>query len=130
MTIINAIEELIAEVTELQKPSVQRSCPVCIAPCCQRVHYVYNAKDILFLRLSGRKRTWRKDVLTTTGCWFLGSKGCILEPVSRPMLCHCYRCVELEAEMNRRDPDLLPALKAKFKQINVLRNQMHMNAGT
>ena len=121
---VRKIEGVLSEAVDLQKDYVERICARCEAPCCLRVHYLFNAKDILFLRLSGRKLNWRRDPFTKKGCWFLGEQGCILEPESRPFLCHTYICHDLETEMKRCDPGLVAVLEEKFKAIDQIRSQL------
>ena len=121
---VRKIEGMLSEAVDLQKDYVERICARCETPCCLRVYYLFNAKDILFLRLSGRKLSWRRDPFIKKGCWFLGKHGCILEPESRPFLCHTYICHDLEMEMKRCDPPLLAVLEEKFKAIDQIRSQL------
>ena len=121
---VKKVESLVSEVAALQKAYVEQLCPDCDAPCCKKVRYLFSEKDILFLNLSGRKRRWRRENLKKKGCWFLGPVGCILEPISRPFICHRYICIDLGTEMNRRDPGLITVLREKFRVIDMLRSQM------
>ena len=108
LEVLTQIEQLLTEVVDLQKPHVQRVCPACQDPCCKRVHYLYSEKDVLFLRLSGRQLRWRRETLKRKGCWFLGPDGCMLDPKSRPFICHSYVCPELEQEMEKEAPGDVP----------------------
>jgi len=74
--------------------------------------------------LSERRLVWKRDLLTNEGCWFLGEKGCILDPVSRPFICHTYICQDLETEMKRRDPELVADLSERFAIIGRMRTQL------
>ncbi len=121
---VDKIENLISEVTALQSEYVVRLCFKCKAPCCTRVHYLFSEKDILFLRLSGRKQRWRREAMTKKGCWFLGSSGCNLDSKSRPFICHRYICSDLEEEIKRGDPSVMDVLEAKFTEIGHLRSQL------
>ena len=121
---VDRIAALIEEVAADQKWYVERVCRRCSAPCCLRVHYLYSDLDLTFLRLSGKKRRWSRDAFLKAGCWFLGQDGCLLDPVCRPMLCHRYICPDLEKEMQQTNPELLPALRAKFKTIDVMRRAL------
>ena len=121
---VSKIEGLLFEVVDLQKKYVERICAGCEAPCCLRVHYLYNEKDIIFLRLSGRERRWRRAIFKKKGCWFLGEQGCILDPECRPFICHRYICSDLETEMKRHDPGLVAVLHGKFKVIDEMRSQL------
>jgi hypothetical protein len=121
---VKKIEDVLLEAVDLQKDYVDRICATCEAPCCLRVHYPFNAKDILFLRLTGRRLIWKRDPFTKKGCWFLGKLGCILEPTSKPFLCQTYICHDLETEMKRCDPGLLTVLEEKFKAIDQIRSQL------
>ncbi|MBW2345380.1 MAG: hypothetical protein JRF53_15530, partial [Deltaproteobacteria bacterium] len=103
---VNKIESLLSEIIALQKNYVERICAECEAPCCSRVSYLFSEKDILFLKLSGRERRWKREILKKKGCWFLGDHGCILDPECRPFICHHYICSDLEMEMKRHDPGL------------------------
>jgi hypothetical protein len=121
---LEQIGRLVSEVARLQRPHVARVCTKCESPCCARVHYLFTEKDILYLRLSGQRRDWRREGMKGKGCWFLGSGGCLLEPESRPFICHHYICPDLEAEMERHDPGLVSILREKFKAIEALRSRM------
>ncbi|MCP4579647.1 MAG: hypothetical protein GY846_25530 [Deltaproteobacteria bacterium] len=118
------LEAMIFEVVALQKDCVEAVCAHCKSPCCGRVGYLFGEKDILFLKLTGRKEKWRKNGIRKKGCRFVGPFGCTLEPGSRPFICHHYICSDLEAEMKRSESGLLPLLQEKFKTINMLRSQM------
>jgi len=121
---VKKIEGLLSEVVELQRGYVERVCSRCEAPCCTRVHYLFTEKDILFLRLSGRKRKWRREAMTKKGCWFLGSSGCTLDTKSRPFICHRHICSDLKAEIIKHDSGLMSDLEAKFREIDHLRSQL------
>ena len=121
---VDKIENLISDVTALQREYVVRLCFKCEAPCCTRVHYLFSEKDILFLRLSGGKQRWRREAMTKKGCWFLGSSGCNLDPKARPFICHRYICSALEEEIKRGDLLAMDVLEAKFTEIGHLRSQL------
>jgi len=121
---VGKIEGLLSEAVNLQKDHVENICGECEAPCCSRVHYLFNDKDVLFLKLSGRKRRWKREIFTRKGCWFLGEQGCILDPKSRPFICHTYICDDLRMEMNRSDSGLIALLERKFKVIGEMRSQL------
>jgi len=103
---------------------VKRICVECESPCCSRVHYLFNEKDILFLKLSGRKSRWRRELFTRKGCWFLGEQGCTLDPEQRPFICHTYICDNLKTAMSRHDSELPGFLAEKFKVIGEMRSQL------
>jgi len=121
---VRKIEGLLSEAVDLQKDCVKRICVECESPCCSRVHYLFNEKDILFLKLSGRKSRWRRELFTRKGCWFVGEQGCTLDPGSRPFICHTYICDNLKMDMIRCDPGLPALLEAKFKIIGEMRSQL------
>ena len=121
---ISKIEGLLSEAVVLQKDYVERICVECEAPCCTRVHYLFNEKDVLFLKLSGRKRRWRREIVTKRGCWFLGEQGCTLDPKCRPFICHTYLCDDLKMEMKRCDSGLIALLEGKLKVIGEMRSQL------
>jgi len=121
---VSKIEGLLAETVDLQNDYVKRICVECEAPCCTRVHYLFNEKDILFLKLSGRKRRWRRELSTRKGCWFLSEQGCTLDPKSRPFICHTYICDDLKMEMKKFDAGLIDLLGGKFKIIGEMRSQL------
>ncbi len=118
------LESLIFEVAALQRDCVQMVCVRCKSPCCERVGYLFGEKDILFLKLSGRKQIWRKNGIQKKGCWLLGNSGCILELGSRPFICHHYICHDLETKMRSLNSGILPLLQQKFKAIHMLRSRM------
>jgi hypothetical protein len=76
---VKKLESLIFEVAALQKDCVEMVCARCKSPCCERVNYLFGEKDILFLKLSGRKDIWRKNGIQKKGCRLLGISGCTLE---------------------------------------------------
>ena len=123
------LETLIFEVAALQKDCVEKVCAHCKSPCCERVGYLFGEKDILFLKLSGRKKVWRKNGVRKKGvlkkgCGLLGPLGCTLGPGSRPFICHHYICQDLEAEMRSSKSGVLPLLHEKFGAIDMLRSRM------
>jgi hypothetical protein len=118
------IEDLITQVAALQSNYVREFCAQCDDPCCARVHYLFSEKDLLYLRISGRKYRWRRETLKSKGCWFLAPEGCTLDPLSRPFICHRYLCPGLEAEMEKRQPGLTRTLQKKFKLIDSLRSRL------
>ena len=122
--LVIGIEGLLHEVADLQKIYVERICAACEAPCCSRVSYLFSEKDTLFLKLSGRERRWKREIMKKKGCWFLSDSGCILDPECRPFICHHYICSDLEKEMKRHDPGLIDVLDAKFKRIDEMRSQL------
>jgi hypothetical protein len=122
--IVSSMERLLSEVAGLQKNYVERICSECEAPCCSRVSYLFSEKDVLFLKLSGRERRWKREILKKEGCWFLGENGCILDPECRPFICHSYICSDLEKAMGRHDPGLIAFLRTKFKVIDEMRSQL------
>ena len=122
--IVSSIEGLLLEVFDLQKNYVERVCAECETPCCSRVSYLFSEKDILFLKLAGRERRWKREILKKKGCWFLGDHGCILDPECRPFICHHYICSDLEKEIRSHDPGLMTFLSEKFKVIDDMRSQL------
>jgi hypothetical protein len=122
---VDRIGSLISQAAELQRPHVEQVCAECKAPCCARVHYLYTEKDILYLRLSGRQQTWRRDGFMKKGCWFLGPEGCSLDLHSRPFICHSYICPDLEAAIIRESgPGVMAQLREMFRVIGMLRGRM------
>ena len=121
---VRKIEGLLTETVDLQRDYVKRICVECEAPCCSRVHYLFNDKDILFLRLSGRRSRWKREIFTRKGCWFFGEQGCTLDPECRPFICHTYICDNLKMDMNRCDSGLIALLEGKFKVIGEMRSQL------
>ena len=121
---VRKIEGLLTETVDLQRDYVKRICVECEAPCCSRVHYLFNEKDILFLRLSGRRSRWKREIFTRKGCWFFGEQGCTLDPECRPFICHTYICDNLKMDMNRCDSGLIALLEGKFKVIGEMRSQL------
>jgi hypothetical protein len=122
--IISEIEGMLTEAVALQGPYVTALCPLCPDPCCARVHYLFTEKDILFLRLSGRKQRWRKEAFKKKGCWFLDAGGCVLDPLSRPFICHRYICKDLEETMKEDDPERLVTLQENFRLISEMRSRL------
>jgi hypothetical protein len=124
MEILKKLETLISEVIRMQKGPVAKACPECEAPCCARVQYLFDEKDVLFLRLSGREGDHRKKYGRGKGCPFLSSRGCLLVPQARPFTCHRYICPRLEQTMDRQNAELRKMLNAKFREIEGLRSDL------
>jgi hypothetical protein len=124
LKVVKKIEDMLCDVVRLQEPYTKALCPACEAPCCTRVSYLFCEKDILFLRLSGRKTRWKREAFQKAGCWFLGPGGCFLDSKSRPFICHRYICPDLEKAMNKDDPGLLISLEEKFRAIKDMRSKM------
>lgn len=121
---VERIGSLISRAAELQQPCVKRVCAACEAPCCARVHYLYTEKDVLYLRLSGGRQTWRREGFMKKGCWFLGPAGCSLDCRSRPFICHSYICPDLEAAIDEGNPGRMAQLRELFRVIGMLRGHM------
>lgn len=121
---VEKIRALITEAAGLQLPYVRQVCPQCVDPCCARVHYLYTEKDVLYLKLSGSKRIWRRQRSMKKGCWLLSDQGCTLPLDARPFICHSYLCPDLKAAMREDSPALVSRLRETFKTISMLRGQM------
>lgn len=121
---VERIGALIDEAARIQQPHAARVCPQCKAPCCARVHYLYTEKDVLYLKLSGRRPVWRREGFMKGGCWFLGPAGCTLELGSRPLICHTYVCRDLESAIRESGTGLMVELEEMFKTIGTLRSHL------
>lgn len=128
-TIIN-IEKLLNEIGELQKASVKTVCWKCLKPCCLRVRYPFNKKDVLYLRLSNQTLQWNGKGFKKPGCWFLRNNGCSLDYPIRPFLCHTYLCQELREDIKNSKPLAMKPLKEKLKEVEKLRSDMWKQYGT
>jgi hypothetical protein len=56
----------------------------------------------------------------------LGEQGCVLDPKSRPFICHTYICDDLRMEMKRCDSQLMALLDGKLRGIGEMRNQLRV----
>jgi len=121
---VDRIRSLITQAADLQRPYAEQVCSACKDPCCARVHYLFGEKDILYLRLSGRQQTWRREGFMKKGCWFLGPTGCSLDVHSRPFICHSYICPDLEAAIGQSGPEAMAQLREMFRVIGMLRSRM------
>ncbi len=114
-------ERVLSEVMSLQRDHVSSLCSKCKEPCCKRVEYLFDEKDVIFLGAvfgqpaPARVRTGGK------GCPYLSSKGCTLEPKKRPFTCHRYLCDDLRREIIRKSVDLLRSLDEKIARLDELR---------
>ena len=122
--IVKSVETAISEVAGLQREYASRVCSQCPDPCCKRVGYLYSDKDILFLRLSGKKSIRKRKNYEKKGCCFLGPHGCLLDALSRPFICHRYICRDLRAAINEKAPEILAVLENRFELIDDLRSLM------
>ena len=118
--IAKEIDRLLSEVIFLQRDYVARICSACEAPCCKRVQYLFDERDVIFAKVLGRNGvpTRRRNA---TGCPFLSPTGCLLAAKARPFVCHRYLCARLKEEMARQDPELLPAMSEKIMILEHLR---------
>jgi hypothetical protein len=122
--IVIDIESAISEVAGLQKDYVSMVCSRCLQPCCRRVGYIYSDKDILFLKLSGKKPVRKRRLFGKKGCSFLGPDGCLLDILSRPFICHRYICPDLKTAINEEAPEILATLEGRFELIDEMRSLM------
>jgi hypothetical protein len=120
----SAIEQLLTEVILLQNDHVAKVCSVCEAPCCSRVHYLFDEKDLVFVRTFLGKELPRRRSRSKKGCLFLSPEGCSLEPKARPFTCHRYLCSKLKDEIACAKPELLDVLKEKFRRLEDLRARL------
>jgi hypothetical protein len=123
-TIIKRIETVLKEINQLQSYYVSKICTRCLHPCCRRVGYLYSDKDIIFLKFSGRKTVRKTKGGSKKGCRFLSPRGCLLDPLSRPFICHKYICSELQTLISEDNPEILCELEEKFKIIDEMRSWM------
>lgn len=123
LQVAKEIDRLLCEVILLQRDYVARICPACEEPCCKRVQYLYDEKDIIFAKvLRGNSVPRRKH--RGKGCQFLSPTGCLLTPQARPFICHRYLCSKLQDKMDRQDPKLLPMMNKKIRTLEDLRVQL------
>jgi hypothetical protein len=118
------IEQSLIRIAHIQGPYVRRVCPRCEAPCCSRIRYLYDEKDLMFIRISGQKVNPRKRDRHRTGCSFLAHAGCVLEPLARPFTCHRYVCPELEKEMGGKGSPVMVLLSEEIRFIDHLRSAL------
>jgi hypothetical protein len=119
------IDALLSEVISAQKDYVARLCAVCEDPCCKRVTYLFDERDLIFAKVLARNGAPKKrPKKASLGCPFLSDSGCLLSPMHRPFTCHRYLCSTLEEDMTKQDPSLVPNLKKKFRVLEELRGQL------
>jgi hypothetical protein len=115
------MDALLSEVILLQQDYVARVCPSCEEPCCMRVQDLFDEKDMIFAKASGRNGVPKKKRKGKKGCPFLSPAGCLLAPKVRPFACHRYLCSRLKEEMGTREPDLVNRLTERFRILEGLR---------
>ncbi|MBW2006573.1 MAG: hypothetical protein JRJ16_00770 [Deltaproteobacteria bacterium] len=120
----NRIESLLSWCIAAQRSAVQKTCPRCEDPCCGRVQYLYDEKDVLYLEFSGQGEPPRKDRRRTPGCPYLGARGCTLRPQARPYACHRYVCAVLEAALRSEKAALPGDLQQAIRDIEALRAEL------
>ncbi|MBW1896301.1 MAG: hypothetical protein JRI47_04525 [Deltaproteobacteria bacterium] len=122
LDVAKQIDALLSEVISLQQDYVAQLCPVCEEPCCRRVSYLFDEKDVIFARVLGRNGArGRKRRTTEAGCPYLSPTGCRLTPHIRPFTCHRYLCETLKQEMTKQDAALVSTLEQKFRILEELR---------
>jgi len=121
LKVAGEIDELLGEVISLQKDFVARVCPSCEEPCCKRVRRLFDEKDTIFAKASGRNGVPKRSGKGERGCAFLTSTGCLLTPKARPFICHRYLCPALKKEMAEADPELVKGLSERFRVLEELR---------
>jgi len=123
LKVAKEIDRLLSEVILLQRDYVARICSACEEPCCKRVRYLFDERDIIFARVLGRNGVLRRRY-NEKGCQFLSATGCLLAPIARPFVCHRYLCSKLRDEMTRQDSRLLPVMSKKIKILEDLRGRL------
>jgi hypothetical protein len=123
LKIAKEIDRLLSEVILLQQDYVTRICSACKEPCCRRVQYLFDERDIIFAKVLGRNSAPRRRY-NGKGCQFLSATGCVLAPKARPFVCHRYLCSKLRDEMTRQDSRLLPVMSKKIKILEDLRGRL------
>ena len=123
LKVAREIDCLLSEVILLQRDYVARICSACEEPCCKRVQYLFDERDIIFARVLGRNGVPRRRY-NAKGCPFLSATGCLLAPKARPFVCNRYLCSKLKEEMARQDPALLPVMSEKIRILEDLRGRL------
>ena len=120
LKVAREMDHLLSEVILLQRDYVARICSACEEPCCKRVQYLFDEKDIIFAKVLRLNRVPKRKH-KGKGCSFLSPTGCLLLPKARPFTCHRYLCSKLKEEIARQDPGLLPVMSEKFRILEGLR---------
>ncbi|MDY6953009.1 MAG: hypothetical protein SWE60_15985 [Thermodesulfobacteriota bacterium] len=118
------MDALLSEVILLQRDYVEKLCPSCENPCCKRVRYLFDEKDLIFARVSAQESVPKKKHKGKKGCPFLSATGCLLPPKARPFTCHRYLCDKLKKEMAKQEPDLVNRLTEKIRTLEMLRVEL------
>jgi len=118
------MDALLSEVILLQRDYVARVCPSCEKPCCKRVQYLFDEKDMIFAKVSGRDSVPTRKRKGKKGCPFLSATGCLLTPKARPFTCHRYLCDKLKEEMAESDLGLVQRLTEGFRVLEGLRGKL------
>jgi hypothetical protein len=118
------IEALLSDLISLQRDHVAVVCSACDSPCCERVEYLFDEKDMIYAKVFLGQEVPRRKQKRNGGCAFLSENGCRLAPEVRPFACHRYLCSALEAEMTRKEPGLPQILNKKFRAVEALRGQL------
>jgi hypothetical protein len=123
LKVAKEIDQLLSEVILLQRDYVARICSACEEPCCKRVQYLFDERDIIFAKVLGRNGVPRRRH-NSKGCSFLSATGCLLAPKVRPFVCHRYLCSKLREEMARQDARLLFVMSKKIRILEDLRGRL------
>jgi len=123
LKVARKIDHLLSEVILLQRDYVARICSACEEPCCKRVQYLFDEKDVIFAKVLRRNSVPRRK-RKGKGCPFLSPTGCLLAPKARPFVCHRYLCSKLKEEMARQDPKLLPVMSEKITSLEERRGRL------
>jgi hypothetical protein len=122
--IARKIEGLLSELILLQRDHAALVCSACDSPCCGKVEYLFDEKDMIYAKVFLGQDVPRRKRKRSGGCAFLSANGCRLAPKVRPFACHRYLCSELEAEMTRKEPGLPQILNKKFRAVEALRGEL------
>lgn len=123
LKLARVIDHLLSEVILLQRDYVARICSACEEPCCKRVQYLFDERDIIFARVLGRNGVPRTRY-NGKGCPFLSATGCLVAPKARPFVCHRYLCSKLREKITRQDTRLLPVISRKIRILEDLRGRL------
>ena len=119
------IRLLLESTADLIQDLCLNTCPHCPEPCCSHAKVWLDFRDLLLLYLEGisvppTQLRWGME----GPCLFLGSRGCVLDRLSRPFVCFWYFCPAQTLRLSKMPPQTQKSLDNAVSAIKFHRSAM------